>query len=106
MDKFNLQEFNIGQGKAVPFDSIGSVPNAHAVITVRDKPLIPIFNYSVFQNVKKWHPGMSKRHGLIKFKTTRIPEIGEIVSADSETAFVGGEQSSSWTTSHCWFIKK
>ena len=56
MDQFQQKPFKIGEGRGGAFDG--------GVITVREPALIPFGGYSVMENVKKWHPGITKRGGM------------------------------------------
>lgn len=58
MDQFKQRPFKLGEGRGGAFDG--------GVITTRDAALIPFGGYSVMNNVKKWHPGMQKRQGMLK----------------------------------------
>jgi len=56
MDQFQQRLFKIGEGRGGAFDG--------GAITVREPALLPFAAYSKMENVKKWHPGISKRGGM------------------------------------------
>jgi len=62
MDQFKQRDIKIGEGRGGAFDG--------GCITVRPPALLPFGAYSVMENVKKWHPGISMREGMIKLATT------------------------------------
>lgn len=65
MDQFKQREFKMAEGRGAAFDG--------GVVTVRDISLLEFGQFSVMNNVKKWHPGISKRGGMIPLHTEENP---------------------------------